>query len=147
VDPKTKELLTQLFETKATMEKQLEEIQLNIQTLVNIKKQRKSLPEDKESYLNELEEKRVEIITDLKKNETEIEKAQDFLGNIQARGRVSASSKVYPGVRIIIKDAKEDVRTEYRAVTFILENGLVQVTNYEEPDAEAMRGPDGYSAD
>jgi uncharacterized protein (DUF342 family) len=147
VDPKTKELLTQLFETKATMEKQLEEIQLNIQTLVSIKKQRKSLPEDKELYLAELEEKRVQIITDLKKNEAKIEKAQDFLGNIQARGRVSASSKVYPGVRIIIKDAKEDVRTEYRAVTFILENGLVQVTNYEEPDAEAMRGPDGYTAD
>ena len=40
--------------------------------------------------------------------------------------------------------AKEDVRNEYRAVTFILENGLVRVTKYEEPSEESKKGPDGY---
>jgi uncharacterized protein (DUF342 family) len=147
VDPKTKERLTKLIETKRAMEKQLEEIQLNMQTLINIKKQRKSLPEDKEAYLRELNEKRVGCITDLRKIIDDIEKAHDFLNNLQSRGRVSASSKVYPGVRVIIKDAREDVRTEYRAVTFVLENGLVKVTKYEEFDAEAIRGPDGYTTD
>jgi uncharacterized protein (DUF342 family) len=146
VDPKTKELLTQLAEKKTALEKQYEDVKLNIQTLINIKQQRKSLPEDKEAYLQELDEKRVETITDIKKNAEEIEKAQDLLNNLKARGRVSASSKVYPGVRVIIKDAKEDIRTEYRAVTFILENGLVQVTKYEEPDEETARGPDGNSS-
>jgi uncharacterized protein (DUF342 family) len=146
VDPKTKELLTQLAEKKAALEKQFEDIKLNIQTLINIKQQRKSLPEDKEAYLQELDEKRVETITDIKKNTEAIEKAQDLLNNLKARGRVSASSKVYPGVRVIIKDAKEDVRTEYRAVTFVLENGLIQVTKYEEPDEETMRGFDGNSS-
>jgi uncharacterized protein (DUF342 family) len=146
VDPKTKELLSQLAEKKAALEKQYEDIKLNIQTLINIKQQRKSLPEDKEAYLQELDEKRVETITDIKKNTEAIEKAQDLLNNLKARGRVSASSKVYPGVRVIIKDAKEDVRTEYRAVTFILEDGLIQVTKYEEPDEETMRGLDGNSA-
>jgi uncharacterized protein (DUF342 family) len=147
VDPKTKELVSQLTETKAALEKQLEEIKLNMQTLVNIKKQRKSLPEDKETYLQNLDEKRVEILTDLKTNTKEIEKAQDLLGNLQARGRVSASSRVYPGVRVIIKDAVEDVRSEYRAVTFILEDGLVKITKYEEPGTESARGSDGYSTD
>jgi uncharacterized protein (DUF342 family) len=145
-DPKTKELIAQLMETKAALEKQLEEVKLNMQTLVNIKKQRKSLPEDKEAYLQLLDEKRVEIITDLKRNVEEIEKAQDLLGNLQARGRVSASAKVYPGVRVVIKDALEEVRTEYRAVTFVLEDGLVRITKYEEPDTETARGSDGYSA-
>ncbi|MFP3040184.1 FapA family protein [Treponema primitia] len=143
VDPKTKELLSQLAEKKATLEKQFDDIKLNIQTLINIKQQRKSLPEDKEAYLQELDEKRVETITDIKKNTDDIEKAQDLLNNLQARGRVSASAKVYPGVRVMIKDAKEDVRTEYRAVTFILEDGLVKITKYEEPDMEGMRGLDG----
>jgi uncharacterized protein (DUF342 family) len=145
VDPKTKELIAQLTETKAALEKQFEEIRLNMQTLVNIKKQRKSLPEDKEAYLQFLDEKRVEILTDLQKNSEEIEAAQDLLGNLQARGRVSASSRVYPGVRVIIKDAVEDVRSEYRAVTFMLEDGLVKISKYEEPDTETMRGRDGYS--
>jgi uncharacterized protein (DUF342 family) len=146
VDPKTKELLTQLAEKKAALEKQFEDIKLNIQTLINIKQQRKSLPEDKEAYLQELDEKRAETITDIKKNTEAIEKAQDLLNNLKARGRVSASSKVYPGVRVIIKDAKEDVRTEYRAVTFILEDGLIQVTKYEEPGEDTMRGLDGNTS-
>jgi uncharacterized protein (DUF342 family) len=147
-DPKTKELVARLTETKAALEKQLEEIKLNMQTLVNIKKQRKSLPEDKEAYLQSLDEKRVEILMDLKKNTGEIEKSQDLLDNLQARGRVSASAKVYPGVRVIIKDTLEDVRSEYRAVTFILEDGLVKITKYEEPDVEAVKGGvDGYSTD
>jgi uncharacterized protein (DUF342 family) len=118
-----------------------------MQTLINIKKQRKSLPEDKEAYLKELDEKRVETMKDIQKNNEAIVKAQDFLANLTTRGRVSASTKVYPGVRIIIKDAKEDVRNEYKAVTFVLEDGLVRISKYEEPDAEAMKGPDGYSTD
>jgi uncharacterized protein (DUF342 family) len=146
-DPKTKELISRLTETKAILEKQLEEIKLNMQTLVNIKKQRKSLPEDKETYLQSLDEKRMEILTDLETNTGKIQKAQDLLSNLRARGRVSASSKVYPGVRVIIKDALEDVRSEYRAVTFILENGLVRITKYEELGAETVGGGDGYSTD
>jgi uncharacterized protein (DUF342 family) len=91
-----------------------------------------------------LDEKRVEILTDLQRNAGDIEKAQDLLGNLQARGRVSASSKVYPGVKVVIKDAVEDVRSEYRAVTFMLEDGLVKISKYEEPGTETG-GPDGYS--
>jgi uncharacterized protein (DUF342 family) len=143
-DPKSMELLETLEAQKAEAEKQLEEIQLNIQTLINIKKQRKSLPEDKESYLNELMDKRQELTGDLQKNKEATEKIQAFLATLKARGRVSASAKVYPGVKILIRDAKEDVRNEYRAVTFILEDGLVRVTKYEEPDEESKKGPDGY---
>jgi uncharacterized protein (DUF342 family) len=145
-DPKSKAQLDKLEVERAGTEKQLEEIQLNIQTLINIKKQRKSLPEDKEAYLNELMDKRQELSGDLQKNKEETEQIQGFLNNLKTRGRVSASSKVYPGVKILIRDAKEDVRNEYRAVTFILENGLVRVTKYEEPDEEAKKGPDGYIA-
>jgi uncharacterized protein (DUF342 family) len=144
-DPKTKEQLNQLIENKTALGKQLDDIKLNIQTLISIKKQRKSLSEDKETYLKELEDKRVETMKDIKENNAAIAKAQDFLNNLQTRGRISASSKVYPGVRVIIKDAKEDVRNEYKAVTFVLEDGLVRVTKYEEPDAAAMKGPDGYT--
>ncbi|GHV73837.1 polymerase [Spirochaetia bacterium] len=145
VDPKTKEQLALLIENKVALGKQLDDIKLNIQTLINIKKQRKSLPEDKEAYLKELEDKRVETMKDIQENNAAIAKAQDILANLQTRGRVSASAKVYPGVRVIIKDALEDVRNEYKAVTFILEDGLVRAAKYEEPDANAMKGPDGYT--
>jgi len=143
-DPKSKEQLEVLELKKAEMEKQIEEVQLNIQTLVNIKKQRKTLPEEKEAYLKELMEKREQLTADMAKNKEEIEGIQNFLDSLKTRGKVSASSKVYPGVKVFIRDAKEDVRNEYRAVTFILEDGLVRATKYEEPDEEASKSPDGF---
>ena len=145
IDPKSKLLLDTLTGKKKEMEKQLEEMQLNIQTLINLKKQRKSLPEDKEAYLGELMDKRQVLTADLKRNNEETLKVQEYLSTIKSRGRVSASGKVYPGVKIYIKDAMNDVHTEYRAVTFILEKGLIRITKYEEPDEEVKRSPDGYT--
>jgi uncharacterized protein (DUF342 family) len=144
-DPKSKAELEQLKLNKESAEKQFEDIQRNLQTLINIKKQRKSLPEDKEAYMKELMDKRQILMGDLKKINEGIVKIQEFLDSIKNRGRVSASAKVYPGVKILIRDIKDDVRNEYRAVTFILENGLIRVTKYEEPDEDVKRGPDGYT--
>jgi uncharacterized protein (DUF342 family) len=145
IDPKSKMQLEKYTAGKETMEKQLEDIHLNLQTLINIKRQRKSLPEDKEIYMKELMDKRQLISGDLKQVNEGIAKVQEYLNGIKVRARVSASSKVYPGVKIIIKEAVSDVRTEYRAVTFILEDNLIRVTKYEEPDEEAKRAPDGYT--
>jgi len=147
IDPKSKMQLETLVAKKTEMEKQLDEVQLNIQTLINIKKQRKSLPEEKEVFLGELMDKRQALTSDLFRNKEETTKIEEFLNTIKTRGRVSASAKVYPGVKIIIKDAINEVRTEYKAVTFILENNLVRVTKYEEPDEEVKKAPDGYTAD
>jgi len=146
IDPKSKMQLETLTVKKAEMEKQLEDIQLNLQTLINIKKQRKSLPEDKEAYMGELMDKRQMLVQDLQKNTGDTEKIQELLSAIKVRGRVSASSKVYPGVKIIIRDAVSDVHTEYKAVTFVLEKNLVRVTRYEEPDENVKRAPDGFTA-
>lgn len=144
-DPKSKEKLDQLQVKKDSLDKQLEEIELNLRTLISIKKQRKSLPEDKEAYLQELIERRQFVLRDIQTLVEEITSIQNYLNTLKVRGKVSASSKVYPGVKIIIRDAKEDVKNEYRAVTFVLENNLIRVTKYEEPDEEAKRGPDGYT--
>jgi uncharacterized protein (DUF342 family) len=145
-DPKSKEKLDTLTERKTAVEKQLDEIELNLQTLVNIKKQRKSLPEDKEAYLRELVERKQFTAADLAKINKEMEEVQNYLNGLRNRGRVSASAKVYPGVKILIRDIRDDVKTEYRAVTFVLENNLIRVTKYEEPDEDVKRGPDGYTS-
>jgi uncharacterized protein (DUF342 family) len=146
-DPKSKEKLELLENKKVQAEKLLEEVELNLQTLINIKKQRKSLPEDKETYLRELVERRQVAVGDLAQLNEDISGIQTYLNSLKTRGRVSASSKVYPGVKIIVRDVKEDVKNEYRAVTFVLENNLIRVTKYEETDEDMKRAPDGYSAD
>jgi uncharacterized protein (DUF342 family) len=146
-DPKSKEKLDSLEGQKISQEKLLEDVELNLHSLINIKKQRKTLPEDKEAALRELAEKRQELIADIARLTDGIQEIQNHLAALRVRGRVSASSKVYPGVKIIIRDIREEIKSEYRATTFVLENNLVRVTKYEETDEDIKRGPDGYSAD
>jgi uncharacterized protein (DUF342 family) len=146
-DPKSKEALDRFSGSKEAAEKELEDVKLNLQTLINIKKQRKALPEDKEAYLKELMDRRQILIGDIKKAEKGIQKTKELLNSLTVRGRVSASSKVYPGVRIVIRDVREDVRIDYRAITFILEDDLIRVVKYEEPDETVQKGLDGYTTD
>ncbi|MCL2270198.1 MAG: FapA family protein [Treponema sp.] len=144
-DPKSKEELDRLQQEKSVLEKQLEEANRNITSLVNIKKQRKTLPEEKEAALQEMMDNRDGLTKVLNKTGESILGIQAFLNNLKTRGRISASTKVYPGVKIVIRDSIDDVRTEYKAATFILENGLIRVTKYEEPDESTKKGPDGHS--
>ena len=145
-DPHSKIELERLQAIKSSSEDELENLRLDLQTLINTKKQRKTLPEDKEMYMQELMDRRQVLTEEMNKANEGIQKVQEYMNQIQVRGRVSASTKVWPGVKIWIRDVKEDVRTEYKAVTFILEAGLVRATKYEEPDELAKKGLDGYSS-
>ncbi len=145
-DPQSKTDLEHFMNIKTDSEEELENIRLDLQILINTKKQRKTLPEDKEAYMQELMDRRQILSEEIKKADEGIAKIQQFLAEMRIRGKVSASTKVFPGVKIIIRDVKEDVRTEYKAATFILEDGLVRATKYEEPDELAKKGLDGYSS-
>jgi len=146
-DPHSKVELERLFDIKTNAEEELDNLKLDLQTLINTKKQRKTLPEDKEAYMQELLERRDILTEELSKANENILKVQEFMNQIQVRGKVSASTKVWPGVKITIRDVKEDIRQESKGVTFILENGLIRPTKYEEPDELAKKGLDGYSSD
>ncbi len=146
-DPSSKARLDDLQVKKSGLEKELNEVELNLSTLVNIKKQRKSLPEDKEAQLQDFAERRQYLRGELDRNVAEIQQIQTYLNNLKNRGRVSASSKIFPGVKIVIRDMREDIKSEYRATTFVLENSLIRATKYEETEEELKGRPDGYSSD
>jgi uncharacterized protein (DUF342 family) len=146
-DPHSKLELERLLSEKYKSEEELETTRLDMQTLINTKKQRKTLPEDKEAYLQELMERRQILTDELNDINDSIQKVQEFMNQIEVRGKISASTKVWPGVKIWIRDVREDVRKEYRAVTFVLDNGLIRASKYEEPDEIAKKGLDGYSSD
>jgi len=144
-DPASKEELSKLEEGKEANLKELEDIKLNMQTLINLKQQKKTLPEDKQLYLQDLIDKRDALLQAQREADDKIRDIKEHLSNLKTRGKVSASAKVFPGVKVVIRDVREEVQTEYRAVTFVLEGGLIRVSKYEEPDKEAVKGPDGYS--
>ena len=138
-DPRTKEKLARLEERIQGFDANLEEINLNVRTLENFKKAKKELPEDKAAFLEELLAKREETAIEKEQLLEEVRKIQEYLSSLKIRGRVSASSKVFPGVRIFIKDAFLEVRNEFNAVTFINEANVVKITQYEELDEELSR--------
>jgi len=146
-DPTSKEELSRLEAEKETLAKDLDDIKLNMQTLINLKQQNRSLPEDKQMYLQELMDRRDLVMQDQKGTDERIRAIKEYFSSTRTRGKVSASAKVFPGVKVVIRDVKEEVQTQYPAVTFVLDGGLIRVSKYEEPDKELVKGPDGYSAD
>ena len=148
-DPKSKEKLDQLQAQVGQLTRQLETLDKNIATLNAIKKQKKELPEEKEAVLQDYLARRDELMTELRAVAKEAESVQSYLNGLKTRGRISASGRVYPGVKICIKDVKEDIKTEQKGITFFLENQMIRTTKYEEPEDEFLkRGPpDAYKAD
>jgi uncharacterized protein (DUF342 family) len=139
-DPKSKEHMVEIETLINGRMRELEELDLNIKTLTNLKKIQKKLPEDKEKYLGELIEKRKTIQLEIDEAGKELEEIKFRLTSIKLEGKVSASDKVFPGVKIFIKDASLDVRTEFKFVTFVLDQNSIKVTKYEPVEEEELKG-------
>jgi hypothetical protein len=138
-DPKSKARLAELNDKKEELEKELEDVNLNVHTLAKQKKVRKKLPEDKEKYLKDLVARKKELDEEMEGIINETNEIQQYLSSLKSIGKVSASKRVYPGVKIYIKDAYLNVRSEFKNVTFINENDKVKVTKYEEPEEDYSR--------
>ena len=135
-DPKKKSQRAAFEEKKSEILNEIDNININIKTLNSIKQQRGGLPDDKEAYLRELIESSATRNNDLKKINNDIDEINAFLQNLPTIGRVSASTKIYPGVIIIIRDMKRAINSVYKASTFILENGLIRAVSYIETDTD-----------
>ena len=138
-DPQKKHKLESLAVKKTELQAEFDEVQLNLQTLVNIKKQRGSLPEDKEAYMKELNEKRQTLAQEITEANTLYQQLEEELKSLQSMGSVSASAKIFPGVVVCIRDQKEIIRAEHKAVTFVLEGDMIRSSAYVETKAEDLK--------
>jgi len=134
IDPKRKEKLSQALHRKGELEKELEELVRNISTLENLKKVQRNFPEDKQKSLTELNDKRSEILQELEEINGVINEINTYLQSIKVSGKVSASDRVFPGVKIFIKNESLIVRNEFKSVTFCLEEKEIRMTKYEPMD-------------
>jgi len=138
-DPKSKERLDALNRRREELLKESEDVNLNLSTLMNLKKMKKTLPEEKERYYQELLNRKREIAEELEKIKTESEEIKNYLSQLKISGKICSSSTVFPGVKIYIKDVFLEVKNEFKGVTFIAEGNLVKVTKYEEPEDEDLQ--------
>ncbi|MCQ2612912.1 MAG: FapA family protein [Treponemataceae bacterium] len=145
-DPKAKRHLDELMDRQTALAKELDELDLNISTLENQKKIRKNLSPEKTENLAKLTLRKNEVIAESEEISEEIQQIQAHLRELKVIGKISASGTVYAGVKLYIRDVKEEIRADVKSVTFFYENGFVRHGKYEPPTAEDMkRAPDGYS--
>ncbi|TVQ39951.1 MAG: DUF342 domain-containing protein [Spirochaetaceae bacterium] len=133
-DPISKKRADELLERKEELSKDLEETDRNLGTLENLKRQKGTLTQEKIRHLLEEQRRKQQILKEINKLNSEIEEIQQYLGELKTHGRISASGTVYAGVKVHIKDATLEVRSEFKAVTFISEANTVKVTKYQETD-------------
>lgn len=146
IDPKAKQRLSELQEMQSTLVKQLEDIDLNISTLENQKKVRRSLPKEKEENLNQLRNQRVEIVEESDKMSEEINEIQERLRELKVVGCVNASGTVYAGTKIYVRDEKDEVKSDCKAVTFFYDQGFVKRGKYDASQhTEEPEGPSGFT--
>jgi uncharacterized protein (DUF342 family) len=138
-DPRSKERLVSRQTRMDLLTKELEELNRNLTTLENIKKLQKKLPDEKQKYYDELSEKKFKAATELDQIKKEIEDIKTYLGSLKIKGKISASERVFPGVKICLKDVMDRVRVEQKAVTYILEGKRIRMTRYEQAEGDFPR--------
>ena len=131
-DPRAKQKLDKLQEKQAKAAREQNDLLLDIKTLEDQKKIRRVLPADKLETLSVLKERNQELYNEIDETTEEIQKIQAYLRELKIVGTVSASGTVYPGVKIYIRDVKEEVRNEAKAVTFVYEDGFIRYGSYVE---------------
>ncbi|MBN2655470.1 MAG: FapA family protein [Spirochaetales bacterium] len=140
-DPKTKEEIEKFEAEQKTIEEKLDELGRNIQGLLKQKKIMKDkFPSQKVQAL--MNQKKILNKLSLEKNKVtaEIERRLDYLESLKVSGKISASKTVHAGVKVFIKDAALDITNPYdNAVTFVVENGFITTTAYEEIAEELIR--------
>jgi uncharacterized protein (DUF342 family) len=138
-DPEITEQIEKIDQRLAELQLEFDDVQRNVTTLEVIKKQRKELPDEKEQYLAQLQQNRKEIIAEITLNTADREEKKEYLQSLRKNGRVSASGKCYGGTIVNINGVKESVRSEFKCVTFSLENGMIRFNKYEGIEGEEKK--------
>lgn len=144
-DPRLKQRLSEIQDEQTAFVKELEEIDNNIGTLENFKKQRRTLSKEKQEQLDSLKARKEEITVKSEEYANEVSQIQDRLHELKSFGKVKAAGTVYAGVKIYVRDVVDEVRQDVKGATFYFENGFVRRGKYEEPDMTDVKAPDGYS--
>jgi uncharacterized protein (DUF342 family) len=146
-DPKKKAELEKLQESKATLEKSCETFKTTIKSLQNVKKQRGSLPKEKEDQLFELIKAQSNAESEIEKADRQIKEITEYLEKLKGRGKISASDAVHAGVKIAIRDQVNDINSTQHSVTFAMdEKGLIKAGKYEAVDESLLGQMEGYAS-
>jgi uncharacterized protein (DUF342 family) len=130
-DVKKKIRLDELQNLLAVRNKEMAVLDVNLKTFETIKKAQKVLPAEKQLAYTELMKKKNTLTAELKEITVESKEINALFESSPIFGKISASAVVYPGVKVVVRTARSDIKTEILAVTFFFRNGSVERGRYE----------------
>lgn len=142
-DPEAKEKIAVSTAKQGKMQEELDDLQRNISALEAMKQRQREFAEDRKAYLAELLEKRADLLTKLGRVQDEIQETEEYLSRLRLNGKVSVSSKCYPGSVIYIRDIRTVIRSEYKCVTFTVLEGLIRIGKFIETEETAGKNARG----
>jgi uncharacterized protein (DUF342 family) len=140
-DPKSKARLEALLSEERELHEKLDEIKKNVATVESALKAKRKISDSQKEKYGIMKQEMGEYLDRINEIEEEKTDVHSYLAELKANGKISASGTVFPGVKVNIKDANLDVRNEFKAVTFVNDNGQVKVTKYEEIEDDISLKP------
>ena len=127
--PKVREELRQIEEQKKTLKLNLDRTEKGVKSLKLLQERQGALPPDKKDLLLQLTRAQFHLMGQLKKLEQREEELEEILSS-SYKGKVVVSDNIYPGVKVIIKQAVLHVRDMINATAFYEQDGEIQIGVY-----------------
>ncbi|MEW5947629.1 MAG: FapA family protein [bacterium] len=128
-NPKVREELRQIEDQKKTIRLNLDRTEKGVKSLKILQEKSGALPPDKKDLLLQLTRAQFHLMGQLKKIETREEELGEILAS-SFKGKIVISDTIYPGVRIIVKEAVLNIRDTIHTTVFYEQDGEIQVGVY-----------------
>jgi len=137
-DLKLKTASDEAQERLKNLQKEQADVELNLATLEKLFKAKKEQPEDKVNHYKNLQQRMPQLLREISEVQDEVQHFAKQMTELKNNGKISASGKVYPGVKIMMKDVSMPltIKTEQKGITFVVEKGVIKSTRYAESDED-----------
>jgi len=127
--PKVRDELRQIEEQKKGIKLNLDRTEKGVKSLKLLQEKQGALPPAKRDLLLQLTRAQFNLMGQLKKLESREEELEEILAS-SFKGKVVVSEAIYPGVKLIIKQAVLHVRDQINATVFYEQDGEIQIGVY-----------------
>ncbi|MFH1540216.1 MAG: FapA family protein [bacterium] len=127
--PKVREELRQIEEQKNSIRVNLDRTEKGVKSLKMLQEKQGQLPPEKKDLLLQLTRAQFHMMGQLKKLDTRQEELEEILSS-SFKGKVVISDTIYPGVKLIIKQAVLHIRDTIHTTVFYEQEGEIQVGVY-----------------
>jgi len=124
--PKVRDELRQIEEQKKNIKLNLDRTEKGVKSLKQLQEKQGTLPPAKRDLLLQLTRAQFNLMGQLKKLESREEELEEILAS-SYKGKVVVSEAVFPGVKIIIKQAVLHIRDKVNATVFYEQDGEIQI--------------------